>query len=218
MNIASKIEHTLLKADMDMQAALRLLDEALAHKLYGICIPPYFVRDLYRKAEGKPVKIITVVGFPMGFHVTAVKNEELRRALDEGADDVDVVVNLAAVKSGDWSYVGNEIETLTRSAHLKGKTIKLILETGLITQDECDKLVRMGLESGVDVFKTSTGFQGQAATVESVQLLKSLLNGKARIKASGGIRSYAQAMELLDAGADLLGTSASLELINAKHT
>jgi deoxyribose-phosphate aldolase len=218
MNIASKIEHTLLKADMDMLSAQKLLDEALNHKLYGICIPPYFVRDICRKAEGLPVKIVTVVGYPMGFHVTAVKNEELRRALDEGADDVDVVVNIAAVKSSDWSYVANEIETLTRSAHLKGKTIKLILETSVITDVECARLVELGLESGVDVFKTSTGFLGQGATVEAVQGLKSLIGTKAKIKASGGIRTRTQALELIKAGADLLGTSSSLELINAKHT
>ncbi len=215
MNIANKIEHTLLRADMDILSAQNLLDEALTHKLYGICIPPYFIRDICRRAEGKPLKIVTVVGFPMGFHVTAVKNEELRRALDEGADDADVVVNIAAVKSGDWAYVANEIETLTRSAHLKGKTIKLILETSIITEQECARLVELGIESGVDVFKTSTGFMGQGATVESVQHLKSLVGQKARIKASGGIRTRSQALALLQAGADLLGTSASLELINA---
>jgi deoxyribose-phosphate aldolase len=213
MDIAKRIEHTLLKPDTDYHVVNRILDEAIEYGMYGVCLPPYFVKEGLKKLENHQIRLVTVVGFPLGFHVTPVKNEELKRAFDDGADDVDVVINIAAVKSGDWAFVGNEIETLTRSAHLKGKTIKLILETGSLLQIEIQTAVKLGLESGVDVFKTSTGFINSGANVESIVELKKLIGNTARIKASGGIRNYSQALALIEAGADLIGTSSSIELI-----
>ncbi len=213
MDISKRIEHTILKPDTNHQAVNRILDEAIFYGMYGVCVPPYFVKEGFKKLEHNSIRLVTVVGFPLGFHVTPVKNEELKRAFDDGADDVDVVINIAAVKSGDWAFVGSEIETLTRSAHLKGKTIKLILETGTLNQKEIETAVKLGLESGVDVFKTSTGFLNAGANVESIAELKQLIGNRAKIKASGGIRNYFQAKALIDAGADLIGTSSSVELI-----
>jgi deoxyribose-phosphate aldolase len=213
MDITKRIEHTILKPDADHKIVSRFIDESLAYGMYGVCVPPYFVKDGFKKLEHQPIRLVTVVGFPLGYHVTPVKNEELKRAFDDGADDVDVVINIAAVKSGDWSFVGSEIETLTRSAHLKGKTIKLILETGILNKKEIETAVKLGLESGVDVFKTSTGFLNLGASVDSIVELKQMIGDKAKIKASGGIRNYSQALALIDAGADLIGTSSSIDLI-----
>jgi deoxyribose-phosphate aldolase len=216
MNISGKIEHTLLAPGTTESDIRRIAEEALKYKFVGVCIPPYFVRDLYRHTETSNLKIITVAGFPMGYSSTVVKNEELRRALDEGASAVDAVINIAAVKSDDWPYVASEIETLTRSAHLKGKEIKLILETGILTPEELEKLVGLGLASGVDYFKTSTGFGGlEGATPETIAHLRTLVKNNAKLKASGGIRTADQVKALLDAGADTIGTSASIDIINA---
>jgi len=213
MNIAQKIEHTLLKADCNHESIRQLIKEAGEHHFAGVCVPPYFVKEAFRQTENTPLKLVTVVGFPMGYNTTPVKAEEAKRAIDEGADEIDVVINIAAVKCGDWNYVSNDIESVVRSAHIKGKLVKVILETGILNEQEIVKLISFCKQSGADYVKTSTGFQKEHATVAAVKLLKSLVGAEIKIKASGGIKSYKQAMDLFNAGADIIGTSSSLDII-----
>jgi len=149
----------------------------------------------------------------MGYASTPAKIEEIKRAIDEGASEIDAVINVCAVKSGNWNYVTNDIDSLTTATHLKGKQIKIILETALLTQEEIERVVGICLDKEVEYLKTSTGFNGGGATIEVVELLKRLADGKAKIKASGGIRSRWEAEQFIKAGADRIGTSSGVTII-----
>ena len=209
------IEHTLLTPDTDKDAVVRLCREAQENQLSAVCIPPYFVSLAERELRDTPIKVITVVGFPMGYSATPAKVEEIKRAIDDGADEIDVVVNICAVRNGDWSYVRNDIDSMTRAVHLKGKVIKVIVETSLLTRDELDRILDICNELDVDFVKTSTGFHGKAVTRDDVAYLRSRLSPNIKIKASGGIRRADEARQLVDAGAIRLGSSRSLELIES---
>lgn len=213
MNLSAYIDHTILKADCSTEDVQRLCAEAESNDFFAVCIPPYFVHPAKRQLENTSVKVATVIGFPMGYSGTAAKVEEIKRAIDEGVDELDVVINVCAVKSGNWSYVQNDIDAATRSAHLKGKVVKIILETSLLSSAELEKLVDTCIKVEPDFIKTSTGFNGGGATVEIVRKLSLLTDGKLKIKASGGIRNQADAWALIEAGAQRLGTSSSLQLI-----
>lgn len=207
------IEHTLLTPDIDKDAVKNLCREALEHGLSAVCIPPYFVSLAERELRDSTVKVTTVVGFPMGYSATPAKVEEIKRAIDDGADEIDVVVNICAVRNGDWSYVRNDIDSMTRAVHLKGKVIKVIVETSVLTREELDRILGICNELDVDFVKTSTGFHGRGVTQEDVAYIRSRLSPGIKIKASGGIRHAEEARKLIDAGAIRLGCSRSLELI-----
>jgi deoxyribose-phosphate aldolase len=213
MDIRKTIEHTILRPDSTLDAIRQLCDDALQHTFYGVCVPPYYVRDAVRFIN-EQAKIITVVGFPMGYSTIPSKVEEIKKALDEGADEVDAVVSIAAIKSGNWNYVKNELDSMMRSVSLKGKVLKLIVETGILTRDELTKLLPIAEQNEVHFIKTSTGFNGVGATVEDVKFLKAALKGKTKIKASGGIKTQEQAEKLLNAGADRIGTSSGLNMLS----
>jgi deoxyribose-phosphate aldolase len=157
--------------------------------------------------------VATVIGFPMGYATTPAKVEEIKRAIDEGADEVDAVVNICAVKSGKWNYVRNDIDSMTRIAHMRGKAIKVILETGLMNTEEMKSLCEICTESGVDFVKTSTGILSAGANVETVTWLRAHLPPAIKIKASGGVRSKKSALELIEAGADRLGSSSGVKIV-----
>lgn len=214
MNLASYIDHTILKADCTAKDIKRVCDEAAQYGFAAVCVPPFYVKYAVSALEGKPVKVATVIGFPMGYTTTPSKVEEIKRALDEGADEVDAVVNLCAVKDGNWNFVTNDVDSMCTAAHMKGKSIKIILETGLLTNKEIAKLCEIALQTGVDFVKTSTGFNGQGATLEAVQLIKSLVGDKVRIKASGGIRTRWDAERFIDAGASRIGSSSSIAIVS----
>jgi deoxyribose-phosphate aldolase len=213
MNIANYIDHTFLKFDTSSEDVRRVCEEALQHGFSHVCIPPYFVKEAFRKLENSKVGVCTVAGFPYGYQATPVKVDELKRAMDEGGDELDVVINIAAVKSNDWSYIANDIESCTRAVHLKGKCIKIILETGAFDDLVIEKLCQICIESGVNFVKTSTGVNAMGATEEKVKLLKNLVGNKAQVKASGGIRTLADAMLMLEAGATRIGTSAGVAMV-----
>ncbi len=214
--LAAYIEHTILKPDSTLTEVRRVCEEALQYGFAAVCIPPFFVRDARRfVGENKSPRVATVVGFPFGYTAIAAKNEEIRRAIDDGADDIDAVVNIAAVKSGNWNHVGHDLEGLARATHMRGRTLKLILECGLLTADEIRRIGETAKELDIAYLKTGTGFNGYPATVEMVQFLKSLPLPGIRIKAAGGIRTRTEAEALVAAGADRLGTSASLTIIGA---
>lgn len=213
MQLATRIDHTILKPDCTLEDIKGVCEEAKTHGFFSVCIPPFYVKDAAQLLEGTSVKVGTVVGFPMGYASTPAKVEEIKRAIDDGADEVDAVVNICAVKSGNWNYVRNDIESMTRIAHLRGKHIKVILETGLMNLEELERLCKICTDSEVDFVKTSTGILAAGANVDIVSWLRSQLPASIKIKASGGVRSYQDAVSLVEAGADRLGSSASVQIV-----
>ena len=212
MNLAGKIDHTLLRADARREEIVQLCKEARQHGFYAVCVPPYYVRECRQQLAGSMVKIATVVGFPMGYSHTPAKVEEARRAIDEGANEIDMVINLIALKNKDINYLKNELTSVATITQLRGGKLKVILETGLLTEEEIRLACTLCAELTVDFVKTSTGFGPPGATVETVALLRSLLPPGIKIKASGGIRDRATALALIQAGADRIGTSAGTEI------
>ena len=211
--INSKIEQTILKADTTILDVEKLCNEAIQHHFFGVCIPPYFVKYAKNILQKSEVKIVTVVGFPLGYNTTPAKVEEARKALDQGADEIDMVINIAALKNGDFKFVKNDIQTVATLVQLKNKKIKVIIETALLTEEEKIKICQICAEIGVDFVKTSTGFSTSGAKVEDIILMRNVLPEKIKIKASGGIKTKEQAIDLINAGADRLGTSSGPQLI-----
>ncbi|MBL7775246.1 MAG: deoxyribose-phosphate aldolase [Saprospiraceae bacterium] len=213
-DLAGFIEHTLLKPDCSLQDVRKICAEALQFNFAGVCIPPFFVRDAKRIIGDKaPVRVVTVVGFPMGYTAIAAKSEEIKRAVDEGADEIDAVLHIAAVKSDNWNHVQHDIEGIVRATHLRGRSSKLILECGLLTEAEIRRVVDIAKLAGIHYLKTGTGFHGFPATEEMVRLLKSLAGADMKVKAAGGIRTRETARAMLEAGADRLGTSVGPALV-----
>ncbi len=207
------IDHTTLKIDTKNTDIKKLCSEAETYNFYAVCVPPYFVRNASMLLKGSDVKIATVIGFPLGYSATPSKASEIQKAIDDGADELDVVINVSAVKSGDWNYVHNDIKTVALATQMKGKIIKVILETGLLNKNEIKKLCEICTDVGVDYVKTSTGFNGEGATLEVVAFLRENLPSSIKIKASGGIRTTKKAEEMIEAGADRLGTSSSIKIV-----
>ena len=215
--IAKYIEQTILKPDVTSADVRRVCEEAKRHGFAGVCIPPYFVREARRLLDdlNPRARVVTVVGFPMGYSAIAAKSEEIKRAAEDGADEIDAVVNIAAIKSGQWNHVGNDIEALALATNMKGRSLKLILECGLLTEAEIARVCELAENSRVPWLKTGTGFHGCPATPEMVRKLRSLAPEKIKIKAAGGIRTLADMQALLEAGADRIGTSAGVEIVAA---
>lgn len=213
-DLAKFIEHTILKPDTTLADVRRVCEEAMKHGFAGVCIPPLFVRDAKRiLGENNRIRVVTVVGFPMGYSAIPAKSEEIKRAIDDGADDIDSVINLAALKSENWNHVRHDIDGVALATHMKGRTLKLILECGLLTPVEIEKVCELAADARVAWLKTGTGFHGRLATPDMVRQLRASAPNGMKIKASGGIRTADAAQALIDAGADRLGTSASLEII-----
>jgi deoxyribose-phosphate aldolase len=213
MNLAARIDHTLLKADTSEKDIKKLCAEAKEYGFAAVCVPPYFVRKCKLWLNDTRVKVCTVVGFPLGFAHTPAKVEEARRAIDEGADEIDMVINIIALKAGDWNYLKNELTSAATIVQLRGGKLKVILETGLLTNEEIIKACELCRDMTVDFVKTSTGTIQPGATVEVVKLLRANLPSSIKIKASGGIRTKQFALQLIEAGADRLGCSTSVSLV-----
>jgi len=214
--LASSIDHTNLKPDVTSETIVQYCKEAIEYGFAAVCIPPYFVKKAAWELKEESVKVATVVGFPMGYSATPAKVEEVKRAFDDGADEVDVVVNINAIKEKDWNYVSNDIQSTTWAAQMKGKAIKIILEMGLLNNEEIEKLCEICNETGVNFVKTSTGVNGSPATVTMIKQLKSLIKKDIQIKASAGIRTREEAIALLEAGATRIGTSAGIKIVTGK--
>ncbi|MCF8247341.1 MAG: deoxyribose-phosphate aldolase [Saprospiraceae bacterium] len=214
MDLARYIDATILKPDTTLADIKKLCEDAKKHGFVAVCVPPFFVKDAVKALDGTPVIISTVVGFPMGYSATPAKVEEIKKAIDEGATELDCVINICAVKSKQWSYVRNEIDSMAMACQMRGKTIKLILETGLLTETEIVKLCEIATEVKVNFVKTSTGVNGKGASVKIIESLRKKLPPTIKIKASGGIRDRKFAEELAAAGADRIGTSAGTAIVN----
>ncbi|MEY3239873.1 MAG: hypothetical protein RIR11_1311 [Bacteroidota bacterium] len=212
--IQQYLEYTILRADTSITDVRKLCEVAVEQRFAGVCVPPLFVREAKRIVgdDGK-IKVATVVGFPMGYSALAAKTEEIKRAIDEGADEIDGVVNIAAIKSNNWNHVENDIEGMALATNMRGKWLKLILEMGLLTTDEIQRVADQAIKSRVKFLKTGTGMHGFDATPEMVTLLKKIADPSLKIKASGGIKTHAQAIALIKAGADRIGSSAGLDLL-----
>jgi deoxyribose-phosphate aldolase len=215
MDLAPFIDHTILRPDCTPADIERVCAEAKKYNFAAVCVPPYFVGEARQFfSEEEAVKVATVIGFPMGYSTTAAKVEEIKRAIDDGADELDAVINICAARSGHWNFVQNELDRVITAAHLKNKTIKIILETGILNEQEMLRAADICRDLMADFVKTSTGYNGEGATVKVVQLLNKHLEGSGiKIKASGGIRTREDALRLLGAGANRLGCSSSVTII-----
>ncbi len=206
------IEHTNLKPDATAEDIIKLCEEAIAHQFYGVCVPPYYVQLAKKTLKKSDVKIITVVGFPFGYNTVAAKVEETKKAIMAGADEVDMVMNIAAFKTGDMAVVQNDIQSVVMACHLQNKIAKVIIETALLNEEEIAKACRMCADSEADFVKTSTGFAASGAKIEDVVNMRKNLPAKVKIKAAGGIKTTEQAKQLIEAGASRIGASSSVSI------
>lgn len=212
--LAKHIDHTLLRPDTVLADVRRVCEEAIQHQFAAVCVPPLFMRDARRMlGERNRVQLSTVVGFPMGYSAIAAKSEEIKRALDEGADEIDAVVNLAAIKSGNWNLVGHDVAGLALATHMRGKALKLTIECGFLTPDELRQLCNLAGEHRIDWLTTGTGLHGFPATPAMVRQLIALAAPNTKIKAVGGIRTVSNAQALIEAGCSRLGTSTAVALL-----
>ncbi len=213
--IARKIDHTLLKPTLNRTELETLCREAAEWRFATVCIPPCWVSDAVRMLKGTDVGTITVVGFPLGYSHPSSKAFQARRAIDEGASEIDLVVNLSRIKSSMWSEVESDISETVRACG--AIPVKVIIETAYLTQEEKTAAALAAERAGAAFVKTSTGFATgvpvSGATVEDIRMLRNLLRPTTRIKASGGIRDLASAMTLIEAGADRLGTSSGVSIL-----
>lgn len=199
------IEHTLLRADATPADVEALCADAVEHRLFGVCVPPLHVVAARRRLAGSGVALVTVVGFPLGYSVPEVKVEETRRAIAGGADEIDMVLSIGLARAGDWERVTEDIRGVR--AACSGKVLKVILETGLIDEAGVRRAAECAVAARADFVKTSTGFGPRGATVRDVVVMREAVAGRARIKASGGIRTADEARALIAAGATRIGTS-----------
>lgn len=213
MHINRYIDHTILKPTTLIADVEKLCAEARQYAFAAVCIPPNFVKTAKSLLQESTVKTATVIGFPFGYSAVEAKIAETVLAMVDGADELDVVANISAIKNGDWLYIANEINHLMPVIKSKHKTIKVIIESGVLTNDEIIKCCDIYGAVGIDYLKTSTGYAEKGATVEAVQLFRRYLPGQAQIKASGGIRDYTFAKQLIEAGATRMGCSASVAIV-----
>jgi deoxyribose-phosphate aldolase len=209
-NVASTIDHTLLKSDAGEAEHDQLFQEAKAHQFASVCIRATWIPRAREALRGTGVKVITVVGFPTGLEPTLIKIHETRKALHLGADEVDMVIHVDSLKAKDYGAVLEDIKAVVRAA--RSLPVKVILETGALTRDEKIAGAVLSVAAGASYVKTSTGFGPGGATVDDVQLLRQIVGHRVGVKASGGIRSREDAVKMLDAGANRLGTSAGVTI------
>lgn len=207
------IDHTLLKPETTLEQVNILCHEAIDNKFVAVCVPPFFVEEAAKLLQGTGIKIATVIGFPLGYSPTSAKVEEAKQVIAKGADELDMMINITAVKGEKWSFVQNDIQSVTTICHMQNKIVKVIIETGLLTDDEIKKVCEICTEVQVDFVKTSSGFTSTGATIESVMLLRHLLPEHIKVKATGGIRTRQFAEDLIAAGADRLGTSSGVTIV-----
>lgn len=213
MQLAQFIDHTILKPSTTLGEIETVCKEAVQHGFYAVCVPPYYVADAANILRGEKAKVATVIGFPFGYCHTKVKAAELKRVMNDGAHEADMVINLAAFKSNDLAYVENEIKLISKMTAENNTVLKLIIESGILSEEEIIRYCDIFQRFPVDFLKTSTGYAERGATVEAVEIMRRYLPKHMQIKASGGIRTYDFAKQLIDAGASRLGCSASIAIV-----
>lgn len=217
MNIAPYIDHTMLKPVMTLEDARNLCVEAIQYGFAAVCLPPPLVRNAKSFLADSSVKTATVIGFPFGYSAAKAKVFEVQQAIEDGADELDMVINLIALKNKAWSYLEGEAKHIIEAAHKNDRILKVIIESGVLTDAEIIECCKIYGGLGVDFLKTSTGYAEKGASLDAVQLMRAHLPSSIRIKASGGIRTAQFARQLIGAGADRLGCSASVAIVKEEQ-
>jgi deoxyribose-phosphate aldolase len=207
------IDHTILKPTTTLAEVEKVCAEAKAYQFAAVCIPPLFVKKAKKLVDDSGVKVATVIGFPFGYSAIEAKVAEIVLAMVDGADELDMVINISAIKNNDWNFIADEINTIMPIVKSKNKIIKVIIESGILTDDEIIKCCDIYGLAGVDYVKTSTGYAEKGASVHAVKLIRTHLADSVKIKASGGIKTYSFAKQLIDAGATRLGCSSSVQIV-----
>lgn len=210
--IPEMIDHTILKPEARKSEIEQLCKEAMEYKFAAVCVNPYYVSYCKEVLEGSNVKVATVIGFPLGANTKELKAFEALDAVNNGADEIDMVINIGALKDKDYEVVKSDIKLVVDIAKDKA-IVKVIIETALLTDEEKVKACEISMESGADFVKTSTGFSTAGATVEDVKLMKSVVGDKLEVKASGGVRDLDAANKMIKAGATRLGTSSGIKIV-----
>lgn len=216
MNLEKYIDHTLLKPDATKAEIIQICNEAKEYHFASVCVNEYYTGLVAKELAGSDVKVCTVVGFPLGASSTEVKVAETKSAILAGAEEIDMVINIGALKDKENDYVREDIRRIKEATG--DKVLKVIIETCLLTEEEKIRACQLSVEAGADFVKTSTGFSKGGSTPEDVSLMKKTVGDKALVKASGGVRSYADAMAVINAGADRIGASAGIAIIKGEKS
>ena len=211
MGLNKYIDHTILKATASSADVQKLCEEAIEYEFYSVCVNGCYVADAKHLLEGTDVKVAAVVGFPLGAMTTTSKVFEAKEAIENGASEIDMVINVAKLKDGEFDYVENEIRLIKEA--IGNNVLKVIIETCYLTDEEKVKACELSLVAKADYVKTSTGFGTGGATYEDVKLMKSVVGDNAKVKASGGVRDKETAQKYVDLGAERLGTSSGIEIV-----
>jgi deoxyribose-phosphate aldolase len=211
--LSRMIDHTVLKADTKQEKVEEICKEALQYNFASVCINPCNVEFAAKLLKGSEVKVCTVIGFPLGANTTATKVFETKDAIEKGATEVDMVINIGKLKDKDYDYVKEDIKAVVNEAKEKALT-KVIIETCLLTDEEKIMACKLSKEVGADFVKTSTGFSTGGATVSDIKLMRKTVGETIGVKASGGVRNYEDSIAMIDAGATRIGASASIDIIN----
>ena len=213
MHVNQFIDHTILKPTTLISDIEKVCAEAIEYEFAAVCVPPNFVKKAKELTKDSTVKVATVIGFPFGYSAIEAKLAESLLAIVDGVDELDIVINISAIKNNDWEYLANEINHLIPVIKQNNRVVKIIIESGILTDDEIIKCCQLYGAAGIDYLKTSTGYAEKGASVHAVELFRKNLPTHVQIKASGGIRDYAFAKELVDAGATRLGCSAGVAIV-----
>lgn len=209
--LARYFDHTILNPAATRNQVQQLCSEAVEYGFFAVCVNPVHVRLVKEQLSSSDVKVCSVVGFPLGAHAPAVKSQETSRAVADGADEIDMVINIGALKEGDFEDVEADIRAVVEAAN--DKTVKVIIETCLLDQQQKIKACHLAQNAGAHFVKTSTGFAGGGATVEDVALMKKTVGKQLKVKASGGVKTVEDALAMIKAGADRIGASAGVTII-----
>ncbi len=215
--LAKYIDHTLLRPDATVSEIDRLLEEARTYDFASVCVNPYWVPRAKEALAGSDVNVCTVIGFPLGANVTAIKVAEAHQAIADGATECDMVINIGALKSGELTFVQQDIAAVAQACHEQQAILKVIIEAALLTDDEKVTACQLSEAAGADFVKTSTGFASGGATVHDVALMRQTVGNRLQVKAAGGIHSYVEAMALINAGADRFGASAGVTILTEER-
>ncbi|WP_155219749.1 deoxyribose-phosphate aldolase [Terrilactibacillus tamarindi] len=213
-NLAHLIDHTALKPETTLDQIQKLCNEAKEHHFASVCVNPVWVSKASSLLEGTDVKVCTVIGFPLGASISKVKAFETTCAIEDGATEVDMVINIGAMKDGQDDLVKEDIQAVVQAA--KNNLVKVILETCLLTKEEIKRASKLAIDAGADFIKTSTGFSSGGATVEDVRLMREVVGESKGVKASGGIRDKETAEAMVAAGASRIGASSSVNIVKTK--
>lgn len=212
MNINKLIDHTALKPNINKESILKLIAEAKTYDFASVCVNPCWVALAHQELKNTDVKVCTVIGFPLGANTTEVKVFETKDAIEKGAQEIDMVINIAMLKDKEYDYVENEIHQIVEAAKDKA-IVKVIIETCLLTDEEKIKACELSQKAGADFVKTSTGFSTGGATVHDIALMRKTVGAEMGVKASGGVHTYEEALAMVEAGATRIGASAGVKLL-----